>query len=87
MALAVDFLRKVNQEKFAPSFEETERRLDCVVEKTEELAKMKRKKVPLEWDIWSPQMKKTVNQYIKDVEDQIHKSDQRPFPVDYKKEI
>ena len=87
MAFTIDFLHKVNREKFAPSAEETKQRLDCVVHKTEEIAKMKRKKVPLEWDIWTPELKNTVNTCIKEVKKQIAKSNQRPFPVEYKKEV
>ena len=85
MALAVDFLRKVNQEKFAPSTEETNQRLDCIVQKTEEMAKAKREKVAIPWDIWPSKTKLNINSYITDVEEQLRKSNQRPIPVDYRK--
>ena len=87
MSLAVDFLHKVNQEKFAPSAQETNQRLDCIVQKAEEMAKAKREKVELEWDIYTPKMKETLNSYITDVQDVLSKSNQKPIPVEYKKEV
>ena len=51
------------------------------------MAKAKREKVELELDIYTPKMKETLNSYITDVQDVLSKSNQRPIPVEYKKEV
>ena len=83
----MQFLHGVNQEKFQQSDEELEQRLDCIVERSHEAAKFRRKKVPIGWDIWSSEMKELINDYIHDVENILQKTEHRGLPVDYTKEL
>ena len=83
----MQFLHTLNQDKFQQSGEELEHRLDCIVEKSQEAAKFRRKKVPLSWDIWSPEMKNTINDGIRQVRTILEESSHRDLPLDYTKEL
>ena len=81
----MEFLHRVNQDKFQQNERELEHRLDCIVQKSQEAAKFRRQKVPLGWDIWSVGMKKMINDGIREVEVVHAKSAHRGLPSDYKK--
>ena len=83
----MNFLHSVNQDKFQQSEHDLEHRLDCIVQKSQEAATFRRKKLPLGWDIWSREMKKMINDGIREVENILEKSEHRGLPLDYTKEV
>ena len=87
MSLAIEFLHSVNQDKFQQSEDELGHRLDCIVQKSQEAAKFRRKKVSLGWDIWSIEMKKIINDGIHEIENILEKSGHRGLPLDYTKDL